>query len=567
MLYNPKLQGPLIYIGMSLLIVLLSKSFILYAQESISNQVENENSDTREIRLLDVIESTPSNPVSTESTDTDTSDVNVNIIPPDIDSFNLIEEDPINEGLSESAGTDNILGPYIIDDIDITTNATSELFSETRTYYNQLLSLNAIDPDEVNYSKKVNLLDLYESALIYNIDVRQARIKLEQAMESYTQARSSFLPNLNLSGEAGNGSGSEVDSYTYSNGILSLSQNILDINSWKDFDLADFEIERAKLDLLKLSNNLIRDIVSMWLESIDLKSQLISLRGQIDTLNNEFLKARTELSIGSNSNITFYRIQGDLNNRRYLLNEAEARLRTRLNEMFLLTNVRISIDQVPFNIRPQLLRLANTEDDWETKALENNLDIKIYEISKEMAQVSYDKERAGHYPTVDLFAQYGTYNDESRLAQNYDTTRYGIRVNIPLFSGLNTSSRVKEQKLEVDAQDMNLMHQKQVVITDTDNFVSNIQVSIDAIESLRLYEASQVLNLKAVQKRFDLDQSSVTDYLDSYTDWFDAHTSLSEAVYRHINGELSLKALANDISVKDLEIIQRSIESTSSYGW
>ena len=67
-------------------------------------------------------------------------------------------------------------------------------------------------------------------------------------------------------------------------------------------------------------------------------------------------------------------------------------------------------------------------------------------MAKSSADQEVERNRAGHYPTVDAVASYAINNGQNFGNQQVDTrtATIGVELNLPIYQGGLTSSRVRE---------------------------------------------------------------------------------------------------------------------------
>jgi len=84
-------------------------------------------------------------------------------------------------------------------------------------------------------------------------------------------------------------------------------------------------------------------------------------------------------------------------------------------------------------------------DTWVSSAEQQNYGVVAQQIALEIAKRDIKRNRAGHYPTVDLVAgrNYNNQNFPASPTQTYSvaSNSIGVQWNIPLFSGLPSTAR------------------------------------------------------------------------------------------------------------------------------
>jgi outer membrane protein len=94
-------------------------------------------------------------------------------------------------------------------------------------------------------------------------------------------------------------------------------------------------------------------------------------------------------------------------------------------------------------------------DPWVEAAERDNFVVQAQLAAAEAADKAVDINRAGHYPTVDVVANYGHNNGPGQLgAGSIDTvtSQVGLQINIPIFQGGAVNSRTREAIARRDAE-------------------------------------------------------------------------------------------------------------------
>ena len=81
-------------------------------------------------------------------------------------------------------------------------------------------------------------------------------------------------------------------------------------------------------------------------------------------------------------------------------------------------------------------------DEWANRAADGNLKAEIQRISKTIADQEVERNRAGHYPTLDAVAGYTISNIQNFGATQVDTriASVGVELNLPIYQGGLVSS-------------------------------------------------------------------------------------------------------------------------------
>ncbi len=123
--------------------------------------------------------------------------------------------------------------------------------------------------------------------------------------------------------------------------------------------------------------------------------------------------------------------------------------------------------------------------------LDNHIDFKIAENSRESNRLLMQLERSKALPTLSAFANY-TYlaNSDSftffNSSQNWiPTSVFGVSLNVPLFSSLGRSARTAQSKIALENSDIQLEETKQRLNLEAEQARSNYQLSIENYETAK----------------------------------------------------------------------------------
>src|SRR5574340_1615765 len=84
---------------------------------------------------------------------------------------------------------------------------------------------------------------------------------------------------------------------------------------------------------------------------------------------------------------------------------------------------------------------------WVDDAQSNSLQLAIAQAGAEIAEKEVARNRGGHYPTVDLVANYSNSNANGGsfgVGSDNTSKSIGVQLNMPLFEGGATQSRWRE---------------------------------------------------------------------------------------------------------------------------
>lgn len=198
---------------------------------------------------------------------------------------------------------------------------------------------------------------------------------------------------------------------------------------------------------------------------------------------------------------------------------------------------------------------ANIEA-WVDTALAQNARVQSRVYAVEAALQDARRQRAGHFPTVELV---GTQAFDSANANRFgggqtstEDTYLAIEVKVPIFAGGLVNSRTREAgHRHTQAKDLLEQAQRELVRQTRDSFL-NIRSSISSVTALRQALVSSQSALDATELGFKVGTRTSVDVLDSQRELFRAKRALSKSRYEYILNTLRLKQSAGTLQPNDL---------------
>jgi outer membrane protein len=200
-------------------------------------------------------------------------------------------------------------------------------------------------------------------------------------------------------------------------------------------------------------------------------------------------------------------------------------------------------------------------DLWETTALEQNWSIQAAIFDLKANEETLKAAKAGHYPTVDFQASYGTSKigglDSSgpRTEQRNGTTTQGVigfQLNVPLYSGGGIQAGVRQQRSLLTVAEESLNTVRRDVRVDTRSRFLNINNNIQTAAALDQTIISRRSALDATRAGYDVGTRNIVEVLDAERAYYVALRDFANARYDYVVNSLRLKQSAGTLSPQDL---------------
>jgi outer membrane protein len=207
------------------------------------------------------------------------------------------------------------------------------------------------------------------------------------------------------------------------------------------------------------------------------------------------------------------------------------------------------------------------ESSWVDLALSQNLTVVSSRLDEQVARDEISFRRSGHLPTIDVVAD-RSYNKQSGTTQfnsgptfpvegNSLGNSISLQLNLPIFTGGRTSSRVREAVYLHRASREQLQRVARETERQTRDAYLGVLAEISRVNALKQAVASSRTALEATEAGFEVGTRTIVDVLNSQFAVYAAITNYYRSRYDYISNVLRLKQAAGMLQVQDLEDIDQ----------
>ncbi len=415
-----------------------------------------------------------------------------------------------------------------------------------------------------------DLLSVYNQAKASDPTVLKSRALFNASEEDIEQARSSLLPTL--SGSASyDRSKRNVEGNLFSEGKsfdygLELSMDLYRHSSWLRLDNAKKSAHRSDVSYQAAKQDLIVRVTSAYFDVLSAKDDLDFAKAEKAAIERQLEQTKQRYSVGLTAVTDVHEAQAQFDNAVTSEIRAENSVFTAEEALRVITNV-----------YPRNLSTLNTErfstsrpvpdsaNEWQQMAEAKNLDFIAQKISVDIAKENINIATSGHLPTLSLRGSYSD-SDSDDLMDNtsaqIDNQYVGITLNVPIYSGGETSSKVRQAQSNFVAASQDLQKTHRDVVRNTRNAYNTVIAAVSAIKALGQSVVSAESALKATEAGFEVGTRTIVDVLDSTRNLYNAKRNLSSTRYAYVQNILTLKRAAGTISEEDLININKGLSAS-----
>jgi outer membrane protein len=286
---------------------------------------------------------------------------------------------------------------------------------------------------------------------------------------------------------------------------LQLSQPVYNPKLWRNLSLAEQKVIHAKLNEEQALQGLILRLVESYL-SIILQHNYLTLSQETQKTSEERLEQVTAaMSVGYASQLDVYSLQAERDDMiaRALFDEQQLQLAKK--QLSQLTGLLITDRLPPIKVTPSALVNALGIDAESFRLLhEQNLEVKLKQLERDMAGAELASREAEHYPNVTLGSYYSQSEGTNYFAQKFDDQVVYLEVHVPLYQGGMTESRLREGKGQVQSLQQQLTAQTREAEKRIAQALSTIQTTSQRLDAIDKAVQSGKLYLESIEEGFRL---------------------------------------------------------------
>ncbi len=421
------------------------------------------------------------------------------------------------------------------------------------------------------HAEGATLTDVYRDAVAADAPYASAQAAYRAALEKLPQGRAGLLPNVNLGANLRwNDVTSTLpggDSQFSSNGLsLTAAQPLFRKQNWVQYEEAKNQIRIAAAQLKTAEQDLIQRTARAYFDILQARDNIAFIQAQKAAIAEQLASARRNFEVGNATITDTHEAQArfDLATAQEIAEQNNLDIRLRALEKI------IGKPAVPLAPLVEQATLKAPEprsiDEWATRAANGNLQVDIQRTARLIADQEVERNRAGHYPTLDAVANYNVNNNQNFGALKVDTRTalLGLELNLPVYQGGLTSSRVREavanqEKSRSDLE--NALREANLAARSAYLNVTSGEAQVRALEQALVSSQTQLASTKL---GVEVGVRTSLDLLNAQQQVLSAHRDLAAARYRLILAALELKAAAGLLNAQDLTDIDRYLRASTA---
>jgi len=423
-------------------------------------------------------------------------------------------------------------------------------------------------------AQAADLIQVYQQALANDATYASARAAAAAGRERITQGRAGLLPTVGVTGDItkNNSDFTSWDNNPLRGGGSNLRTNEIQVtlqqplfrwDRWETYQQSKLQQAISEAQFAQAQQDLITRVAQAYFDVLAAQDTLESTRAQKVATTEQLASAKRNFEVGTQTITDTHEAQAaydlvvsqeiaavnDLENKKTAL---QAIIGTPPSTLATLrTGVNLTAPQ-PINV-----------DQWVSAAENQNYAVSVAQLQLESAKRDISKNRAGHYPTVDLVAS-SLHRDVNGQVANTSgkstSNAIGIQYSIPIFSGFAVTSRVRESiALEDRARNDLEANRRNAALVARQSFLG-VNSGLAQVKALEAAEVSSNSALESNKLGYQVGVRINIDVLNAQRQLYQTRTDLARARYNTILAGLRLKASAGSLREEDLQPINALLQ-------
>jgi len=426
------------------------------------------------------------------------------------------------------------------------------------------------------HAQAANLMQIYQEALANDPEFASARAAQLAGEERAPQGRAGLLPAIGVNGSYGRteananvpsvpqtlNAGSRTNTYT-----VSLAQPLLRWANWEAYQQGKLLTAVSEAQFAQAQQDLIVRVAQAYFDVLTAQDALASVQAQKVAITEQLASAKRNFEVGTATITDSQEAQA-----RYDL--AEAQEFAAQNDLEIRRAALQQIIGHPAGdlatLRPGLL-LPKPEparmEPWVDSAENRNYGVMAQQLSLEVATREISRNRAGHYPTLDLVAsrthtnQIGTALTGLPSGGTVNNSNIGVQWNIPLFSGFAVTSKVREAIALQERARADLENARRTAAQAARQAFLGVNSGLAQVRALQAAEISSQSALESNRLGYQVGVRINIDVLNAQQQLYATRRDLARARYDTLVNGLRLKAAAGTLREEDLAQVNTLLQS------
>ena len=420
-----------------------------------------------------------------------------------------------------------------------------------------------------------DLLQAYRAALSSDPVFASARAARDAGRESLPQGLATILPVLSAT------AGTQMNHYDVSfRGALpdsprdgntntynvNLTQPLFNWQSYLTYREAGFKVIQAEAAFGQASQDLVVKVAQAYFDVLASQDNLEFIRAQKVAISEQLAQAKRNFEVGTATIVDTYEAQSryDLVVSQEILAENDSEIRRQ--------QLRQIIGILPKQLTPLKAQITvaplepSNMDKWADAAERTNFTVQTQAAALEVADREVERNRAGHYPTVNLIGNVGKNSNSLstaglvNIATDVNYRIIGLQVAIPIFAGGSVNSLVRQAIANQDKARQDLETARRSAALAARQSYLSFTNGVALVRALEQALVSSQSSLDSNKLGYEVGVRINIDVLNAQQQYFQTKRDLAKARYETLMAALKLRAATGTLAEDDVQKVNALLD-------
>lgn len=401
----------------------------------------------------------------------------------------------------------------------------------------------------------------YQLALENAHSIKASVYEVRSAKERLVQEESRLYPQINMSAYYKKSEYNYYDSTRESlkqglfNYGVSVKQSIYNAEIYSKIDVETSKNELFAVGVELEKEQLAQTVFMAYLEVLKsnnrinlYKSYLEYSKSRLDELNIKYEKFMVSKMDLLEMKVEYKSAKIDLIKEKKILTVNELKLKQLIGDIeYELPTINFDVN-ILSSIETMKESVLNKEDfSTNLSLLQAKLELKV---SKSETENAFD----AHYPRLDLEGSMYAYDtdDPDVQAPYKDTSNIMLVLNIPIYSGGATSSRIRENEFKSKSINENLLDTKKKIKVQYHEYSALFEASVESVSMYKDAYESSLLYVDSIEQGYKHGLKSIIDVNDAKNKQYEVKYKYTENIYEMVDSYIGLLIVTNNFETIDL---------------
>ncbi|MFZ2854790.1 MAG: TolC family outer membrane protein [Rhodocyclaceae bacterium] len=405
-----------------------------------------------------------------------------------------------------------------------------------------------------------DLMQVYREALGNDAQYAAARATVEAGREKAPQGLAGLLPTIGASANTtwNENTYTGIDRKFNGNGYnVNLTQPLFRWQNYLQYGQAKMQVVQAEANFAQAGQDLILRVAQAYFDVLNAQENLRAVQANKTAIAQQLEQAKKNFEVGTATITDSHEAQSrfDLASAQEIAAESDLEVKRYA--------LRVVVGKEAGELSPLKPQATLSPpqpasmDKWVDAAEKGSFAVQAQQAAAEIADTEVARNRAGHYPTLDVVANYGESvagaSQFGAARAEIATRNIGLQLNIPIFQGGSVNSKVREAAANRSAAQATLENAKRSAALAARQAYLGV---VSGLAQVRALEAALVSSGSALESNklgYEVGVRINIDVLNAEQQVYSTRRDLVKARFDTLLAQLKLKAAVGTLGEDDLQ--------------